>query len=69
VGREIKAAGWKESSSAEGIDFPDSDWLAEIKPEFRDEFFDSRGGVRCQSGNVDLVKALLAERDILRKRG
>jgi hypothetical protein len=68
VGREIKASGWKESSSAEVFDFPDSDWRTEIKAEFRDEFFDSSGDVRCQSGNVDLVKALLAERDILRKR-
>jgi hypothetical protein len=68
VGRNIKASGWKESSAAEMFDFPDSDWRTEIKPEFRDQFFDSSGDVRCQSGNVDLVKALLAGRDILRER-
>ena len=45
-----------------------SDWLSEVKPEFRDEFFDEEGDVKCGSGNVDLVKALLAGRDILRSK-
>jgi len=37
-----------------------------VTPEFRDEFFDRKGDMRCDNGNVDLVKALLAGRDILR---
>jgi hypothetical protein len=67
VGRNVKAAGWKEAANAIA-ELPDSDWLREIRPEFRDEFFDKDGGMLCGSGNVDLVKALLAERDVLRKR-
>jgi hypothetical protein len=42
--------------------------VSEIRPEFKDEFFDSRGEMLCGNGNVELVQALLAGRDILRKR-
>ena len=67
VGRRVNAAGWKDSSQVLA-DLRVSDWASEIRPEFRDEFFDSRGQVLCGSGNVDLVKALLAGREILRVR-
>lgn len=67
VGRNVKAAGWKEAANAI-VELPDSDWLSEIRPEFRDEFFDKEGGMRCGNGNVELVQALLAGRDILRAR-
>jgi hypothetical protein len=65
VGRNVKAAGWKEAANAIA-ELPDSNWLSEIKSQFKDEFFDSRGEMLCGNGNVDLVKALLAGRDILR---
>lgn len=66
VGRNVKAAGWKEAANAI-VELADSDWLSEIRPEFRDEFFDKEGGMRCGNGNVELVKALLAGRDILQR--
>lgn len=65
VGRDVKAAGFKEAANAIA-ELPDSDWASEIRPEFKDEFFDSRGEMLCGNGNVELVQALLAGRDILR---
>jgi hypothetical protein len=65
VGGQVKAPGWKMSGSAEA-GLKDSDWIAEIRPEARDEFFDERGDVKCGSGNVDLVKALMEGREILK---
>jgi len=67
VRREVKAAGFKEAANAIA-ELPDSDWVSEIRPEFKDEFFDSRGEMLCGNGNVELVQALLAGRDILRAR-
>lgn len=67
VGRKVKAAGWKEASNAIA-ELPDSDWAGEIRDELKDEFFDSRGEMLCGNGNVELVQALLAGRDILRVR-
>jgi hypothetical protein len=62
---KVHARGWNASHNAE-VKLRRSDWIDEVKPEFRDEFFDDEGGVKCGNGNVDLVKALLAGRDILR---
>jgi hypothetical protein len=62
---KIHSSGWNASQNAD-VKLRRSDWIREVKPEFRDEFFDEEGGVKCGSGNVDLVKALLAGRDILR---
>jgi hypothetical protein len=42
--------------------------VSEIRPEFKDAFFDSRGEMLCGNRNVELVQALLAGRDILRTR-
>ena len=64
---KVHARGWNRSQNAQ-VDLPESDWIDEIKPEFRDEFFDRRGDMRCGNGNVDLKKALLAGRDILKPR-
>jgi hypothetical protein len=63
VGCEVKAAGFKEAANAIA-ELPDSDWASEIRPEFKDEFF--RGEMLCGNGNVELIQALLAGRDILR---
>ena len=62
---KVHACGWNASQNAE-VKLRRSDWIDEVKPEFRDEFFDRKGDMRCDNGNVDLVKALLAGRDILR---
>jgi hypothetical protein len=62
---KVNAKGWCASRNAE-VALRASDWLEEIRPEFRSEFFDEDGGKKCGSGNVDLVKALLAGRDILK---
>lgn len=63
---KIEARGWKEASNAE-IALPDSRWIDEVSPEFRAEFFDADGDMLCGNGNVALVQALLAGREILRK--
>lgn len=65
IGGRVVAKGWTASLNAE-VALRTSDWIEEIKPEFRDEFFDADGDKRCGNGNVDLVKALLAGRDILK---
>jgi hypothetical protein len=63
VGRKVNARGWK--AGHEDFDFRDSTWIDEVKPELKDEFFDSRGFQKCPNGNVDLVKALMEGRAIL----
>lgn len=45
---------------------PVSSWIAEVRPEFKAEFFDADGNTTCPNGNVALVQALLAGREILR---
>jgi hypothetical protein len=64
VEAEVNAKGWKSSDS--DFDWRDSTWRHEVRPEFRDEFFDAEGYQKCPNGNVDLVKALLEGRQILR---
>jgi hypothetical protein len=59
------AGGWKDADFVE-IALPVSSWIKEIRPEFKAEFFDADGDMICGNGNVDLVQALLAGRDILR---
>ncbi|MBI5261114.1 MAG: hypothetical protein HY852_04770 [Bradyrhizobium sp.] len=60
-----EARGWKDAEHVE-IALPVSSWLEEVRPEFRAEFFKLDGRMICPNGNVDLVKALLAGREILR---
>jgi hypothetical protein len=60
------ARGWKDAEHVE-IALPVSSWIKEIRPEFKAEFFDADGDMSCPNGNVDLVQALLAGRDILRR--
>ena len=59
------ARGWKDAEHVE-IALPVSSWIKEISPKFRTEFFDSDGDMICPNGNVELVQALLAGREILR---
>jgi hypothetical protein len=40
----------------------------EIRPKFKAEFFDADGDMICPNGNVELVQALLAGREILRSK-
>lgn len=61
----VYAKGWCASLNAE-VKLRESDWKDEIRPEFRDEFFREDGFMKCGNGNVDLVKALLEGRNILR---
>jgi hypothetical protein len=63
VGRDVQGYGWQCAGHGD-VDLPDSDWIDEIRSEFRAEFFKEDGRSKCPSGNVDLVKALLAGRDI-----
>jgi hypothetical protein len=65
VGRDIYGYGWRSGSS--DIPLPDSDWIDEIRPEFRSEFFEEAGGMKCANGSFDLVQALLAGRAILKR--
>jgi len=62
---KVDARGWKDAEHVE-IALPVSSWVNEIRPEFKAEFFDEDGDMLCGSGNVDLVKALVAGRAILR---
>ena len=59
------AAGWKDTAHVE-IALPVSSWIKEIRAKFRAEFFDANGDMICPNGNVELLQALLAGRDILR---
>jgi len=65
IGGKVFAKGWNSSRNAE-VDMRNSEWIDEVRSEFRDEFFRDNGFFKCGNGNVDLVKALLAGRDILR---
>lgn len=62
---KAEARGWKDADHVE-IALPVSSWIKEVRPKFRAEFFDSDGEMICPNGNVDLLQALLAGRDILR---
>jgi hypothetical protein len=62
---KVQARGWKDAEHVE-IALPVSSWIDEIRPEFKAEFFDEDGDMICGNGNVDLVQALLAGREILR---
>jgi hypothetical protein len=62
---KANARGWKDAKHVE-IALPVSSWIDEIRPEFRAEFFTSDGDMICPNGNVELVQALLAGREILR---
>ena len=59
------AGGWKDADHVE-IALPVSSWIKEIRPKFKAEFFDADGDMICPNGNVELVQALLAGREILR---
>ena len=59
--------GWKDAEHVE-IALPVSSWIEQIRPEFKAEFFRPDGDMICGNGNVDLVQALLAGRDILRDK-
>ncbi|MBR1235631.1 hypothetical protein [Bradyrhizobium sp. AUGA SZCCT0182] len=59
------ARGWKDAEHVE-VALPVSSWIAEVRPEFKAEFFDVDGGMTCPNGNVELVQALLGGREILR---
>ena len=61
------AEGWKDAENVE-IGLPVSSWIKEIRPKFKAEFFDADGDMICPNGNVELVQALLAGREILRSR-
>ena len=61
------AHGWKDAEHVE-IALPVSSWIKEIRPKFRAEFFDTDGDMICPNGNVELVQALLAGREILRSK-
>jgi len=63
---KVTAKGWCASHNAQ-VAMRESDWQAEVRPEFHEEFFHPNGFFRCGNGNVDLVQALLAGRDILRE--
>lgn len=63
----VDARGWRDAEHVEAA-LPVSSWIKEIRPEFKAEFFTPDGDMICGNGNVDLVKALLAGRDILRRR-
>jgi hypothetical protein len=61
------AGGWKDAEHVE-IALPVSSWIKEIRPKFKAEFFDADGDMICPNGNVELVQALLAGREILRSK-
>jgi hypothetical protein len=63
---KIHAQGW--ASRDYSLPLPVSEWRDEVRPEFIDEFFDADGDLRCGNGNAALVEALVAGRDILKKR-
>ena len=64
---KAEARGWKDAKQVE-IALPVSSWSKEVSPKFRAEFFDSDGDMICPNGNVELVQALLAGREILRSK-
>lgn len=64
---KAEARGWKDAKHVE-IALPVSSWIKEVSPKFRAEFFDSDGDMICPNGNVELLQALLAGREILRSK-
>jgi hypothetical protein len=66
VGRDVHGYGWQCAGHGD-VEVPESDWIDEVRPEFKSEFFKDDGDMKCPDGNVDLVKALLAGRAILRQ--
>ena len=64
---KVDARGWKDAEHVE-IALPVSSWIEQVRPEFKAEFFRPDGYMICGNGNVDLVQALLAGRDILRDK-
>ena len=65
--RESRRHGWKDAEHVE-IALPVSAWIDEVRPGFKAEFFNPDGDMICANGNVDLVQALLAGREILRNK-
>jgi len=63
VGGKLIGGGWTDMP---GTSVRESTWFKEVRPELRGEFFNEEGFMTCAGGNVDLVKALLAGREILR---
>lgn len=63
VGGQLHGGGWTDES---GTNIRKSRWRDEVRPELKAEFFDDREFMKCPNGNVDLVKALMAGRPILR---
>ena len=63
VGGKLIGGGWTDMP---GTSIRESTWRKEIRPELRAEFFTDEGFMRRGNGNVELVKALLAGREILR---
>jgi hypothetical protein len=59
------ARGWKDAGHVE-IALPVSSWIEQVRPELKAEFFRPDGYMICGNGNVELVQALLAGREILR---
>jgi hypothetical protein len=66
VGHAVHGYGWQCAGHGD-VELPEGDWIDEVRPQFRSEYFDENGDMRCPNGNVDLVKALLAERAILKR--
>lgn len=64
VGGCIVARGWNGSDNAQ-VALRRSRWADEVRPELRAEFFRGDGTLAC-TGRAELVRALLAGRDILR---
>jgi hypothetical protein len=63
---KVDARGWKDAEHVE-VALPVSSWIEEVRPEFKAEFFRADGEMICGNGNVELVQALLAGREILRE--
>jgi len=63
VGGKLIGGGWTDMP---GTSVRESTWLKEVRPELKREFFNAEGFMMCPNGNVDLVKALLAGREVLR---
>ena len=63
----VFAKGWNASHNAK-VKLRRSEWSKEVRPEFRAEFLHEEGYPKHPNGNVGLVEALLAGREILRER-
>jgi hypothetical protein len=62
---KAEARGWKDAHKRK-VALPVSDWIDEVLPQFKAEFFRDDGDMICGNGNVELVQALLAGRELLR---